>query len=158
VRPELSVLTQQGYDDILTEVATLKSKRPQVLEELRRAAADKDFRENAPLHAAREQLGHIDGRIQELSAIIKSASIIGERNEDRGRVAPGNTVSMVEESSGLKISYTIVGPKEANPVQGKISYVSPIGKAVMGKAKGDVVVVASPSGCRSYRIENIQKA
>lgn len=158
VRPELSVLTQQGYDDILAEVATLKSKRPQVLDELRRAAADKDFRENAPLHAAREQLGHIDGRIQELSAIIKSANIIGERNEDRGRVAPGNTVNMVEEGSGLKISYTIVGPKEANPVQGKISYVSPIGKAVMGKAKGDVVEVASPSGRRSYRIETIQKA
>ncbi len=157
VKPELTVLTRQGYDDIVAELAKLKEQRPHVLEDIRRAAADKDFRENAPLHAAREQLGHIDGRMQELSAIVKSANIIGEEHQEKDRVATGNTVTLTDLQSGQIVKYTIVGPKEANPLQGKISHVSPIGKAIIGKAKGDTVAVSIPSGTRQYRIEDMQK-
>ena len=156
VRPDLAVLTRQGYNDIVKELAGLKTQRPHVLEEIRRAAADKDFRENAPLHAAREQLSHIDGRIQELTAIIKSASIISEGEEAWGRVALGNTVKLVDTASGQSLKYTLVGPKEANPAHGKISHVSPIGKAVLGKNRGDVVEVGTPSGSHHYKIEEIQ--
>ena len=157
VRPEMSVLTRQGYDDVVKELAELKSRRPQVLEEIRRAATDKDFRENAPLHAAREQLGHIDGRIQQLLAIEKSASIIGETTEERDRVAIGDTVCLVDNISGNTLKYSIVGPKEANPGLGKISYISPLGKAVIGKTRGDVVEFAAPAGSRRYKVEQIQK-
>jgi transcription elongation factor GreA len=157
VKPEMSVLTRQGYDDIVTELGKLKAQRPQILEDIRRAAADKDFRENAPLHAAREQLGHVDGRVQELSAIVKSANIIGEKMELKDQVATGNTVVLVDNQSGQLIKYCIVGPKEANPAIGKISYVSPLGKAIMGKAKGEIVKVTTPSGNRHYRIEDINK-
>jgi len=157
VRPELAVLTKQGYDDIVHELSALKAQRPKILEDVRRAAADKDFRENAPLHAAREQLGHIEGRIQELTAIIKSASIIGEARADGDKVAVGDIVRLVEVASGKTQEYTIVGPKEANPAQGKISHISPIGKAVIGKAAGDTIEVATPAGSRCYRVEGLQK-
>jgi transcription elongation factor GreA len=158
VPADLAMLTRQGYDDIVKELAGLKAQRPGVLEEIRRAAADKDFRENAPLHAAREQLGHIDGRIEELTAIIKSATIIGDGAEDRGRVSVGQTIKLKEIASGQIMVFTIVGPKEANPAHGKISHVSPIGKAVLGKCPGDTVEVAAPAGARRYCIEEIEKA
>lgn len=157
VRPEMAVLTQQGYADIVKELAELKAQRPKVLDDIRRAAADKDFRENAPLAAAREQLGHIDGRIQELTATIKSASIIGETRTGGDKMALGDTVRLVELSSGQNIEYTVVGPKEADPARGKISHVSPIGKAVIGKAKGDTLEVVTPAGSRGYRVEGIKK-
>jgi len=157
VRPEFAVLTRQGYDDVTKELAELRAERPQVLEEIRRAAADKDFRENAPLHAAREQLGHIDGRIQELAAMLKSASIIGEAGASGDRVGVGDTVQLIEVVSGRTWEYTIVGPKEANPAQGRVSHVSPIGKAVLGKAQGDEAEVDTPGGGRVYRICGIKK-
>jgi transcription elongation factor GreA len=157
IKPELAVLTRQGYEDIVCELDKLKSQRPHVLEEIRRAAADKDFRENAPLHAAREQLGHIDGRITELAAIVKSANIIGEKPDDKGRIGMGDTVTLKDCQSGQDLKFTIVGPKEANPAHGKISHVSPIGKAILGKTAGQAAVVATPSGNREYRIAEIHK-
>ncbi|MCL2149505.1 MAG: transcription elongation factor GreA [Dehalococcoidia bacterium] len=157
VRPELAVLTRQGYVDLVRELAELKVQRPQVLEEIRRAAADKDFRENAPLQAAREQLGHIDGRIQELTATIKSASIIGEVGTGGDRMAVGDTIILVETVSEQTLEYTVVGPKETNPAKGRISHISPIGRAVIGKSLGDVIEVATPAGSHCYRIKGIQK-
>ena len=156
VRPENAVLTPQGYADIQKELATLKARRPQVLEDIRRAAADKDFRENAPLHAAREQLGHIDGRAQELEAIMRAANIVDTTGQGHSRVALGNTVTLTDARSGEKRRFTIVGPKEVNPTAGKISHVSPIGRALMGKARGDTVEVQVPSGKHSYRVEQIE--
>jgi transcription elongation factor GreA len=153
---DMSVLTQQGYDDIQKELASLKCQRPQVLEEIRRAAADKDFRENAPLHAAREQLGHIDGRIQELEAITRSATIIEHSDKSRSRVAVGSTVALVAVATCKTQTFTIVGPKESDPSHGKISHVSPIGKAIIGKKQGDTVEVIVPSGKVRYRIEKVE--
>jgi len=157
VRPEMAVLTKQGYDDIIKELAELNAQRPRVLEDIRRAAADKDFRENAPLHAAREQLGYIDGRIQELTAIVKSASIIGEAKADGGRVAVGDTVRLIDVASGQVLEYTIVGPKEANPTHGRISHISPIGKAIIGKVPGDTFDVVTPAGNHCYKVDGLQK-
>jgi len=154
---DLAVLTKQGYDDSVKELAELNARRPRVLEDIRRAAADKDFRENAPLHAAREQLGYIDGRIQELTAIIKSASIIGEGGVGGEQMALGDTVRLMDTISRQVLEYTIVGPKEADPARGKISHISPIGKAVIGKMRGDVVDVTTPSGNHSYRIDSVKK-
>ena len=157
VRPELAVLTRQGYDDLIKELDELAIQRPKVLEEIRRAAADKDFRENAPLQAAREQLGHIDGRIQELTATVRSASIIDEHGVAGDTMAVGDAISLKEITSGQKLEYVIVGPKEADPTHGKISHVSPIGKAVIGKSLGDIIEVISPAGSRRYQIEGIKK-
>jgi transcription elongation factor GreA len=153
---DMGVLTQQGYDDIQKELVSLKSQRPTVLEDIRRAAADKDFRENAPLHAAREQLGHIDGRIKELEAIVKTATIIHSSDRSKSRVTVGKTVELVAVVTGKIQRYTIVGPKESDPAKGKISHVSPIGKAILGKNLGDVVEVIVPVGKIQYRIDKVE--
>lgn len=152
---DLGVLTQQGYEDIQKELVSLRSQRPAVLEDIRRAAADKDFKENAPLHAAREQLGHIDGRIQELEAITKTATIIDQSEKSRSRVTVGNTVVLVAVATGKVQTYKIVGPKESDPTKGKISHVSPIGKAIIGKKQGDTVEVTVPAGKIQYRIDKV---
>jgi transcription elongation factor GreA len=154
---DMCVLTQQGYEDMQKELTSLKSQRPQVLEEIRRAAADNDSRENAPLHAAREQLGYIDGRIQELEAIANNAVIIDSSDKSRSRVAVGDTVVLVAVATGKTQTLTIVGPKESDPSKGKISHVSPIGKAVIGRKQGETVDVIVPSGKMQYRIEKVGK-
>jgi transcription elongation factor GreA len=155
IQSDLAVVTQQGFEDIQKELVSLRSQRPSVLEDIRRAAADKDFKENAPLHAAREQLGHIDGRIQELEAIVKSATIIGQNEKSRSRVTLGATVVLVAPATGKTQTYKIVGPKESDPAKGKISHVSPIGKAIIGKKQGDTVEVTVPAGKIHYRIEKV---
>jgi transcription elongation factor GreA len=153
---DLCVVTQQGYDDIQKELVSLRSQRPQVLEDIRRAAADKDFRENSPLHAAREQLGHIEGRIQELEALVNNAAIIDSSDKHRSCVVVGNTVALVALDTGKAQTFTIVGPKESDPAGGKISHVSPIGRAVIGKKQGDTVEVIVPSGKKLYRIDRVE--
>jgi transcription elongation factor GreA len=154
---DMCVLTPQGDEDMQKELTSLNSPRPPVLEEIRRAAADKDFRENAPLHAAREQLGYIDGRIQELEAIANNAVIIDSSDKSRSRVAVGDTVVLVAVATGKTQTLTIVGPKESDPSKGKISHVSPIGKAVIGRKQGETVDVIVPSGKMQYRIEKVGK-
>ncbi len=153
---ETQTITRAGYDAMLLELEKLRESRPAVLEEIRRAAADKDFRENAPLHAARERLGHIDGRIKELEALFKHAVVAEQNQAAVFRVAVGCEVRLVEMSSGEELRCTIVSTRETAPGQGKISCISPIGKAVMGKSRGDVVEVPIPSGKKiCYRIERL---
>jgi transcription elongation factor GreA len=152
---EMGVLTQKGYDDARGEIESLKSQRPRVLEDIRRAAADKDFRENSPLHAAREQLGHIDGRIKELEAILKTATIIRQSRGDRTHIAVGDTVVLKALATGKVQTYTIVGPKESDPAKGKISHVSPIGKAIIGRSQGETIAIEVPAGKIQYRIEKV---
>jgi len=153
---DVGVLTQKGYDDIIGEISSLKSQRPLVLEEIRRAAADKDFRENAPLHAAREQLGYIDGRIKELEITLKNATIIAPHKHPSFRVCVGKTVTLVALVSGKTQCYTIVGPKEANPANGKISHISPIGMALIGRNQGETLEVVVPAGKVQYLIDKVE--
>ena len=150
------VMTQQGYEEIMEELRVLRARRPIVLEDVRRAASDKDFRENAPLHAAREQLGYIEGRTKELEAIIRNATIINKEDSGFGVVSLGDAVTIVGVISGKSLRYKIVGPKEANPVEGKISHVSPIGSALIGRRKGDVINVVAPAGVVQYRIVDVE--
>ena len=156
IQSDLAVVTQQGFEDIQKELESLRIQRPSVLEDIRRAAADKDFKENSPLHAAREQLGHIDGRIQELEAIAKSATIISTNGTSMSRVTLGATVVLVAPHTGKTQTYKIVGPKESDPAKGKISHVSPIGKAIIGKRQGDTVEVTVPAGKIKYRIDKVE--
>jgi transcription elongation factor GreA len=88
--PEAICLTQEGYESMVSELAQLKEKRAILIEEIKKAAADKDFRENAPLHAAREQRGHVEGRIQELEEAFKLAQVMQESRYGRQRGVPGH--------------------------------------------------------------------
>ncbi|OGN97965.1 MAG: hypothetical protein A2Z77_08830 [Chloroflexi bacterium RBG_13_51_36] len=149
-----ATLTTQGYAKLEKELANLKNQRSQVIEEMQIAAADKDFRENAPLAAAREQKSHLEGRIKEIEAVLNQAKIMRE-GQDTTRAKFGYTVLLRDLSSGKEFSYTLVDPREANPAKGKLSVASPLGKAILDKERGQTVEVTAPAGTFCCRIENI---
>ncbi len=160
VSPPVS-LTQQGYDELKAELEELKSKRLEAIDEMRRAAADKDFRENAPLDAAREQRGQIEGRIEELEETLKTAVIRNDVNgkvqKDTLKIVTGDSVVLRDLASGNELCYTIVSPREVAPTKGKISTASPIGRAIVGRGKGEVVEVVAPAGKLRYQIEQVER-
>jgi transcription elongation factor GreA len=149
-----ATLTAQGYAKLEKELANLKNQRSQVIKEMQTAAVDKDFRENAPLAAARERKAHLDGRIKEIEAILNQAKIVGEVQETSSAKF-GDTVMLRDLSSGKEFSYTLVDPREANPAKGKLSVVSPLGKAILDKEKGQTVEVVAPAGTFRCCIEDI---
>jgi transcription elongation factor GreA len=150
-------LTQQGYAKLEAEIAGLKKRRLEVIEEMRLAAADKDFRENAPLDAAREEKGHLEGRLMELEEALKSATIINATQRAGLKVSVGDSVILIDPASGEELSYTVVSPREVDPVKGRISSHSPIGKAVIGCAQGETVEITAPLGKLRYQIKQIER-
>ena len=152
-----ATLTAEGYARLESELASLKDQLPEVINEMQRAAADKDFSENAPLAAARERKAHLEGRVKELEAMLNLASIAG-KNQEISRAKFGDTVVLCDLSSGKELSYDLVDPREANPARGKLSVTSPLGKVVLDKEKGQTVEVVAPAGTFCYRIEDIVNA
>ena len=150
------LLTSKGYADLKTELNALKNKRPQIAEEIQKAASDKDFRENAPLEAAREHLGQVEGRIQELESTLKMAALIDEQQADNREITFGDAVVLRDLASGDQVIYTLVDASEANAIQGKISVASPVGQALLGQTQGQNVEVKAPAGIMRYQIEDIQ--
>jgi transcription elongation factor GreA len=147
-------LTAQGYAKLESELANLKGQRSRVVEEIQIAAADKDFRENAPLAAAREQKSHLEGRIKEIESTLNQAKIIRE-GHDTTTAKLGDTVVLRDLSSDKEFTYTLVDSREANPVKGRLSVASPLGKAISGKQIGQTLEVAAPAGTFHCRIESI---
>lgn len=148
-------LTQQGYDELKAELAVLQEKRLQLIEDIRRAAADKDFRENAPLDAAKEQRGHVEGRIMELEATLGVAIILDETRDVTHTASLGDEVVLQDLASGEELRYILVSPREVDAASGKISAASPIGRAIVGKVQGDTVAVTVPAGKLRYKILKI---
>ena len=154
--PETVSLTQQRYAELEAELAELKDKRHQVIDEMRRAAADKDFRENAPLDAAREQRGYLEGRIRELEETLK-ADVIARGQKSALKASIGTSIVLRDLASGEELYYAIVHPKEVDPARGKISSASPIGKAVNGRGEGEEVEVSVPAGKLRYQIKRVER-
>ncbi len=148
-------LPPEGHARLKDELAALKGQRPEVIDEMRRAAADKDFRENAPLHAARERRGHLEGRIKELEETLKVATVGGEPKSGV-KASVGNKVFLSDVASGEELRYVIVNPKEVDPIKGKISSASPIGKAIIGRSEGEIVEITVPAGKLRYQIKRVE--
>jgi transcription elongation factor GreA len=148
-------LTPEGYSTLEVELETLKAERPRIAEQLHLAAADKDFRENAPLEAARERQGQVEARIREIEAVLKTSTLVEEGPRTTHTVGVGSTVILSDLGTGEQSRYTLVSPSEANPAQGKLSIASPIGRAVMEQAVGAEVEVIAPAGKLQYRIDDI---
>lgn len=157
VSQETIPLTKQGYAELKAELAALMNKRPGAIDEIRKAAADKDFRENVPLQAAREQRGQLEGRIIELEAMLESAVIIDEKERATATVGVGDNVILHDLDSGMELRYTLVGPREVDPTKGKISSASPIGQAIIGRGQGEIVEVKAPAGKLRYQIGQIER-
>jgi transcription elongation factor GreA len=154
---ETVALSQQKYDELKAELAELKNKSQKLMHDIQTAAADKDFRENAPLHAAREERGHVEGRIKELEETFKAATIMEERTEPAVRSEMGDCIVVTELSTGEECRYKIVDPREVNVGKGKISLASPLGKALLGKRDGQEVEIVAPVGKLRYKIIRIER-
>lgn len=147
-------MTTQGAQRLRQELDHLKSvKRPEVIAAIAEARAHGDLKENAEYHAAREQQGFIEGRIQELEAALSNAQLIDVSSLDVGvRIVFGATVELIDEDSGDEVTYQIVGELEADIRLGLISITAPISRALIGRSEGDVVQIEAPGGRRSYEI------
>lgn len=147
-------ITLRGAEALRAELRKLKTEsRPAVIKAIAEARSHGDLSENAEYHAARDQQGFIEGRIQDLEGKLSSAEIIDVSQLDAGgRVVFGATVELEDEASGAKVTYQIVGEDEADIKAGRISIGSPIARALVGKQEGDTVGVAAPGGARSYEI------
>ena len=155
--PEEVSLTQQRVDEMKAELDNLKKRSRGLVVEIQRAAADKDFRENAPLHAAREERGHVEGRIKELEQTLKAANIIQEKKEPAKKSTIGDSIIVCDLASGEECRYIIVDPREVNVAKGKISIASPLGKALLGRSNGETVEINAPAGKLRYQIKRIER-
>ena len=150
-------LTQSGAERLREELAQLKKvDRPRVIAAIAEARAHGDLRENAEYHAAREQQGFIEGRIQNLEAGLSSAQIIDVSKLNAGeKVVFGATVTVADEESGEETTYQIVGDLEADIKQGRIAVSSPIARALIGRSVGDSALVQAPAGDREFEILSV---
>ncbi len=145
-------LTQSGYNEMKKQLSQLQNERVRIVEDIQRAAADGDVRENAPLEAAREAQGMAVGKIQEIEATLKVAVIIDAKNEDRDQVHIGSKFELTDTTSTKIYKYQLVEPNEANPLASKISILSPVGSAILGHKLGDEIKVKTPRGEQVYKI------
>ena len=151
-------LTSDGYNRMQEQVNKLRAERAPLANEIKKAAADKDVRENVPLAAAREQLGHIEGRIRDIEKTLNTAVIIDPSRKGRVQTARiGTRVSVKDLGSGRESTFTLVDRAEANAMEGKISDVSPLGKVLLGRSVGQEVEAEAPRGKALYRILKVRK-
>ena len=150
-------LTVIGYDLIKSEVHRLKTKeRPAVIQAIAEARAHGDLSENAEYDAAKEKQSLLEGRIQDLEAKISTAEVINPKDLLKdGRVVFGVNVKFTDLESDEEFEYQIVGEDEADIKEGKISYISPIAKALIGKRVEDVAEFSIPSGKREVQILSV---
>lgn len=147
------VLTQEGYDEIVTELTELqKVKLPVAIERVATARSFGDLSENSEYHAAREDLAFMEGRISELEVLVNKAKVVKVK-KGRTTIAVGSTVTVHVGKS--KHTYKIVGEWEANPAEKKISESSPLGTALVGKKVGEEIEVEAPAGKVKYQIAEI---
>lgn len=151
-------MTIAGEARLREELNHLKSvERPRIIQAIAEAREHGDLKENAEYHAAREQQGFAEGRIQEIESKLAEARIIDVTTIPKtGKVIFGVTVRLINIETEDEVSWQIVGDDEADVKQRKISVSSPVARALIGKEEGDVVAVRTPSGDVEYEIEEVQ--
>ncbi len=155
---EKEPITINGLQKLKDELIFLKEKkRPEIVSAIAEARSHGDLKENAEYHAAKEQQSHNEGRIQEVEDIIARANVIDvtKLNND-GKVIFGSTVFLDNLDTSEKICYKIVGKDEADLTKKLIYFQSPIGKGLIGKNKGDLVEIKTPSGSKNFEIINVE--
>lgn len=144
-------ITAEGKKELEAELAELKSRRGEVAEKISNARDFGDLSENAEYDAAREEQGLLETRIAEIEEIITNADIIKASKKDA--IGLGSSVEL--KTGNKTVKYTIVGPVEANPLEGKVSNESPIGMALYGKKVDDKVTISTPKGDISYTVVSV---
>ncbi|ABD81987.1 transcription elongation factor GreA [Saccharophagus degradans] len=151
-------MTVAGELALREELERLKKvDRPRIVQAIAEAREHGDLKENAEYHAAREQQGFCEGRIQEIEAKLSNAQVIDVKTiPHSGKVIFGTTVDLINVETDEAITYTIVGEDEASIKLNKISVTSPIARALIGKEEGDVAVVRAPGGEIEYEIDSVK--
>ena len=150
----MTLAGEQALQDELKQLKTVD--RPQVIKDIATAREHGDLKENAEYHAAREQQGFIEGRIQDIEGKLSLAQVIDVTSiPHSGKVIFGTTVRMINLDTDEEVQYQIVGDDEADIKQGKISVSSPLARGIIGKEEGEVVVVQVPSGPVEYEIDEV---
>ena len=149
-------MTKRGYEKLQEELERLrKVDRPRNIKAIEEARGHGDLSENAEYHAAKERQGFIEGRIQEIQGKLASAQVIDTSRLPKDKVVFGATVVLLDMDSEEERRYTLVGTDEADLKEGKISVLSPVGKALIGHKAGDVVTIRVPAGTVDYEIQEI---
>ena len=151
-------ITLKGLEKLKEELVFLiEKKRPEIVSAIAEARSHGDLKENAEYHAAKEQQSHNEGRIQEINDIIARANVIDvTKIANDAKVIFGSTVYLINLDTDEKIDYKIVGKDEADLKKKLIYFKSPIGKGLIGKNKGDLVEVNTPSGVKNFEIKDVK--
>ena len=153
------ILTPEGYKKLQEEIELLSTtRRREVAERIRVAREFGDIAENAEYDAAKNDQAHLEARIAMLEDRLKNARVVTRKEIRSGEVSVGTKVRLKDMGSNKTVEYHVVGSAEANPAEMKLSNESPVGKAIMGRKKGDVVEVAAPRGALKFKIMEIKAA
>jgi len=150
-------ITKEGYENVENELNQLiRTDREEIKKIIQEARELGDLKENAEYHAAKEKQSQIEGRIMQLQGVIANAKVIDVTTLDSKKIVFGATVTITDVEKDQSTVYKIVGEFESNMSQGKISFRSPIGQALIGKEEGDTVIVKAPKGDIEYEIESFE--
>ncbi|GGD47475.1 transcription elongation factor GreA [Croceicoccus pelagius] len=145
----------EGYEKLTADLKALRLERPRVVDAIEEARAHGDLSENAEYHAAKERQGQIEAQIGELEDKISRAQIIDPASLSGDKIVFGATVTLLDDDD-KPVKYQIVGQTEADAKKGRISYNSPLARALIGKKVGDEIEVTVPSGDRFYLVKTIE--
>ena len=145
----------EGYERLTADLKILREERPKIVEAIEEARAHGDLSENAEYHAAKERQGQVEAQIAELEDKVSRAQIIDPTTLSGDKIIFGATVTMLDEND-KPVRYQIVGQTEADANKGRISYNSPLARALIGKQVGDEIEVTVPSGEKFYLVEKIE--
>lgn len=150
-------LTRDGLEKMHAEHKALLRQKRELTEEVSRAAAMGDLRENGEYHAARERLQHVSTRLAEMDTKLMNVRIIDDLETKEGEARVGTTVTLMDEQANERVTYALVGPEEADPSRGKLSIASPLGKALLGKKQGESFTLTLPKALVPYRVVKVER-
>ncbi|MFZ1742175.1 MAG: transcription elongation factor GreA [Pontixanthobacter sp.] len=145
----------EGYEKLTADLKVLRAERPKIVDAIEEARAHGDLSENAEYHAAKERQGQVEAMIGDIESKVSRAQIIDPTTLSGDRIVFGATVTLLDDDD-KPVKYQIVGQTEADAAGGRISYSSPLGKALIGKSKGDEIEVTVPSGDKFYLVQKIE--
>jgi transcription elongation factor GreA len=145
----------EGYERLIGELRALREERPKIVDAIEEARAHGDLSENAEYHAAKERQGQVEMSISDLEDKVSRAQLVDPTTLSSDRIIFGATVTLLDDDE-KPVRYQIVGPYEADAKVGRISYASPLGKALIGRRVEDEIEVTVPAGDRSYLVQKIE--
>jgi transcription elongation factor GreA len=153
---KISYYTKEGLEKIQNELSTLKSKgRQDIARQIAEARDKGDLSENAEYDAAKDAQGHLEAKIAQLEDLVASARLLDETNIDTSKVSILSKVTIKNKKNNASVTYTLVSEEEAYLKAGKISTMSPIGKGLLGKKKGEIAKINTPAGEMEFEVVKI---